>query len=240
MYEAMLTNTWVASRTERLRVGSLVLCDSFRHPAILAREAVTLDHASGGRYDLGIGWGSVATELDLFSVGSTEPRHRVGRLKESLEIITALWAGETVDYQGDYFTLKGAAQAPSPLGRIPIIIGGAGRKTMQLVAKHADWWNVHVGILDRLEPMRELAGNARVSLQVQTIFVHSEDTREETVAAARRRFGPGPVAGTGPELVDYYSSLGEQGIERVYVWFTDFAVPETLAAFGEQVIAQLG
>src|SRR5262245_26226912 len=59
MYEAMTTATWLAAHTERLTVSSLVLCDGFRHPSVLAREAVTLDHASGGRFELGIGWGSV-------------------------------------------------------------------------------------------------------------------------------------------------------------------------------------
>lgn len=238
MYEAMTTNTWLAAHTQRLRVGSLVLCDAFRHPAVLAREAVTLDHASGGRFDLGIGWGSVSAEFETFGVGPTEPRSRVGRLKETLEIVTALWAGETVDYAGEFFTLHGGTQSPAPLGAIPIVIGGAGRRTMELVAAHADWWNLHVGILDRLEPMRESAGKARLSLQIQVAYVHSEGARQETVETARRRFGPLPVPGNGNELVDHFSALADRGIERAYVWFSDFAPPHTLDAFGETVIAQ--
>ena len=74
MFEAMISTTWLAAHTSRLSLGTLVLCDSFRHPAQLAREAVSLDHASGGRFELGIGWGSVAREFDIFGVGSTEPR----------------------------------------------------------------------------------------------------------------------------------------------------------------------
>ncbi len=239
MFDAMITNAWLASRTDRLRVGSLVLCDSFRHPAVLARAAVSLDHASHGRFELGIGWGSVASELQTFGVGSTEPRVRVGRLRETLEIVKALWAGETVDYEGEYFTLRRAQQQPGPLGTIPIVIGGAGRRTMELVAAHADWWNVHVGILDKLDEMRGRTGRARCSLQVQVAFVASGASgaqRDEIAATARRRFGNIPVVGTGPELVEYFGSLAERGVERVYVWFCDFAPPETLAAFGEQVI----
>lgn len=239
MYEAMTTNTWLAAHTDRLRIGSLVLCDSFRHPAVLARESVTIDHASGGRYDLGIGWGSVPTEFDVFGVGSTDARTRVGRLRETLEIVRALWAGETVDYDGEHFKMKGARQLPQPLGPIPIVIGGAGRRTMELVAAHADWWNIHVGLLDRLDEKRDQAGAARVSLQVQIAYVHSESTREETVATARRRFGPLPRVGSSSELVDYFSSLAEQGVERVYVWFCDFAPPHTLEAFAAEVIANL-
>ncbi len=115
MFEAMITSAWLAGRTEHLRVGSLVLCDSFRHPAVLAREAVSIDHASGGRFELGIGWGSVVDEMHTFGIGSPAAKARLGRLQESLEIITALWAGETLDYEGEHFTLRGAQQQPGPV-----------------------------------------------------------------------------------------------------------------------------
>ncbi len=239
MFEAMVTSTWIAAHTERLRIGSLVLCDSLRHPAVLAKEAVSLDHASGGRFDLGLGWGSIPAELGTFGVGTAGGRARAGRLRESVEIITALWAGEAVDYAGEHFTLQGAIQAPAPLGHIPLVIGGAGPRTMELVAAHADWWNVHIGILDRLDEMRPRAGRARLSLQIQVAFVPAEGQRDEIAGAARRRFGTTPVVGSGEELVDHFASLAGRGIERAYVWFCDFAPPETLAAFGDEVIASL-
>ncbi len=238
MFEAMMTNAWLAARTDRLRVGSLVLCDSFRHPAMLAREAVTLDHASEGRFELGLGWGSVVGELDSFAIGSPKSAARLGRLKETLEIMKALWRGETLDYEGEHFRLHGAQQQPGPLGRIPIVIGGAGRRTMELVAAHADWWNVHIGIIDKLDEMRPLCGDAKCSIQVQVAFVPSENVRDEVEQTARRRFGEAPVAGTAPELVDYFAALTERGVARVYAWFCDFASPDTLARFGEDVIAE--
>jgi alkanesulfonate monooxygenase SsuD/methylene tetrahydromethanopterin reductase-like flavin-dependent oxidoreductase (luciferase family) len=238
MFEGMITNTWLAGRTETLRVGSLVLCDSFRHPAVLAREAVTLDQASGGRFELGIGWGSVADELGTFGVGSQEAKVRLGRLRESLEIMTALWTGEALDYEGEHFTLHGAQQVPGPVGHIPIVIGGAGKGTMRLVAEHADWWNVHTHIVDKLDEMRPFAGNARCSLQAQVAFVPAGAAREEIEATARRRFGSTPFVGSAPELVEYFGSLQQRGVERVYAWFCDFAAPDTLAAFGEGVIRE--
>ena len=239
MYEATVTNTWIAAHTQSLRVGSLVLCDSFRHPAVLAREAVSLDHASGGRFDLGLGWGSVPEELDTFGVGSTAPSARVARMGETLEILEALWSGETVDYDGEFFTLKGARQSPGPLGRIPIVIGGSGAKTMNLVARHADWWNLHIGILDRLDQKREFAGRARVSLQIQLAYVPREADRAQVTELTHRRFGPRPIIGTGPELVEYFSGLAERGVERIYAWFCDFGPPHTLAGFGTDVLAHL-
>jgi alkanesulfonate monooxygenase SsuD/methylene tetrahydromethanopterin reductase-like flavin-dependent oxidoreductase (luciferase family) len=239
MFEAMVTSTWIAAHCDRLRVGSLVLCDAFRHPAMLAKEAVSLDHASGGRFDLGVGWGSVPDELETFGVSTTDARTRVGRLKESLEIIKALWAGETVDYEGEHFRLKGAFQAPAPLGPIPIVIGGSGRKTMELVAAHADWWNLHIGLLDKAEELRPRAGKARLSLQVQVALVPSEDRRQEITETTRRRFGRHPLVGSAGELAEHFASLAGQGVERVYVWFCDFAPPETLAAFGDEVIRRV-
>jgi alkanesulfonate monooxygenase SsuD/methylene tetrahydromethanopterin reductase-like flavin-dependent oxidoreductase (luciferase family) len=240
MFEAMVTNTWLAAHTDALRVGSLVLCDGFRHPAVLAREAVTIDHASGGRFELGIGWGSVAREFESFGFGAPAPKERLTRLKESLDIMTALWRGDTVDYAGEHFTLHGARMEPAPLDRIPITIGGAGRRTMELVASYADWWNVHVSILDRFDEMRPRAGAARCSLQLHVAFVGSGASRQEVDDLARRRFWGNHVLGAPGELVEYFGQLSERGVERVYTWFTDFAPEDTLAAFGEMVIGPLG
>ncbi|OAA27913.1 flavin-dependent oxidoreductase, F420-dependent methylene-tetrahydromethanopterin reductase [Frankia sp. EI5c] len=240
MFAASVTNTWLAAHTSRLTVGSLVLCDVFRHPAVLAQESVSLDHLSGGRYELGLGTGSRASEIVSYGAALPAGRLRVRRLGETLEILRALWTGEAVDYDGEFFQLRGARQAPVPLGHIPIQLGGAGPKTMELVAAHADWWNVHIGILDKLDEMRAYAGRAQVSMQVRVAFVPSEDQRDAVAQLAARRFGTtGVVVGDGPQLVDYFGGLAERGVERVYAWFCDFAQPATLAAFGDTVIASL-
>jgi alkanesulfonate monooxygenase SsuD/methylene tetrahydromethanopterin reductase-like flavin-dependent oxidoreductase (luciferase family) len=240
MFEAIVTTTWLAARTERIKLGSLVLCDAFRLPALLARQAVSIDHASGGRFELGIGWGSVRDEFTTFGVGSTEPRERVDRLRETLEVVRALWAGEIVDYDGRYHQLRGARQEPLPLGHIPIVIGGTGRKTLALVREFADWWNVHVGKLAEVDELRSEVGDARVSIQEMVAFVGRDGDRDAITSLAMRRFGfSGPVIGTGAELVDHYGRLAEQGVERVYTWFCDFAPPDTLAEFGREVIAKM-
>ena len=240
MYSSMVTNTWLAAHTERLTISSLVLCDSFRLPAVLANEAVSIDHASGGRYELGIGWGSVPTEFPVFGVGSTQPRERVQRLRESLQIIRALWAGETVDLDGEFHHLSGARQAAVPLTRIPIVIGGAGPKTLALVREYADWWNVHTGLVDRVPELRSQVGDARVSIQQVVAYVSGEASREQVTTAAMKRFGhSNPVIGTGSELAEHFAGLAAQGVERTYAWFCDFAAPDTLSGFGEEVIQPL-
>jgi alkanesulfonate monooxygenase SsuD/methylene tetrahydromethanopterin reductase-like flavin-dependent oxidoreductase (luciferase family) len=203
MFEALVTATWLAARTERLRMGHLVLCDAFRHPAVLAKQVASIDHASGGRFELGMGWGSVPAEFDTFGVDEQSPGARIRRLDETLQVLRALWSGDSVDFDGEFHHLRGAMQQPAPLGRIPIVIGGTGKKTLELVARHADWWNLQIGNLYRLDELRA------------------------------------PMFGTAPELVEQLSALAERGVERFYIWFTDFAAPATLAAFGEQVIPQL-
>jgi alkanesulfonate monooxygenase SsuD/methylene tetrahydromethanopterin reductase-like flavin-dependent oxidoreductase (luciferase family) len=240
MWEAMSIAAWVLARTTTLTVGHLVLCDAFRHPAVLARQATSLDHASSGRFELGIGWGSVPDELVTFGIAPTEARDRVNRLAESLEIIEALWTGEVVDHDGEHFTLVAAQQRPVPTRRIPITVGGVGRRTLALVRTHADWWNVPVHELGRLDELRGEVGSARVSIQVMVGLVTSEDERAEVTARVQRRFpgmtlGESVVVGTAPEVAEHFSRLVDRGVERFYVWFADFAPVTTLGRFPEVI-----
>ena len=138
MYEAMTTTMLLAARTERIAVGNLVLCDAFRHPAMLAREAVTIDHASGGRFELGIGSGSVPDEIVTFGIGPDDAKARVRRLAETLTVVRALWTGEPLDFDGEFFHIHGGRQLPVPTREIPIVIGGTGPRTMELVARARD------------------------------------------------------------------------------------------------------
>lgn len=242
MFEAMTTAGWLLASTSSLVVGHLVLCDAFRHPSVLARQASTLSHASNGRFELGLGSSSVPDELVTFGVSSLSGPQRVARLRETLEVLSLLWSGEVVSYSGEYVTLSGAQQLPVPLAPIAIVLGGSGPKMMGLVSEFATWWNVPLNQTDRLTSLRSQAGSARVSAQQMVTFVPDPARREEVEARALRRFGwmgGGRVVGSGPELVDHFGALRESGVERVYTWFSDFAPVETVAAFGEQVVAAL-
>ncbi|MGP0030105.1 MAG: LLM class flavin-dependent oxidoreductase [Acidimicrobiales bacterium] len=243
MYEAILTAGWLAARTERLTVGHLVLCDSFRHPAVLARQAVTLDHASDGRFELALGSGSVPAELAVFGFDAPDAAERTARLRETLEVVTGLWSGEPVTHEGRFFRLQGARQLPVPSRKIPVVIGGTGPKTMKLVAEFADWWNVPVHQAGRLDELRSRAGTARVSTQQMVTFVPAGGPRDAIVELADRRFGrmggDARAVGSGAQLAEHFAAQRRRGIERFYVWFTDFAPPETLHAFGAEVIDSL-
>jgi alkanesulfonate monooxygenase SsuD/methylene tetrahydromethanopterin reductase-like flavin-dependent oxidoreductase (luciferase family) len=240
MWEAMSIAAWVLAHTSTLKVGHLVLCDSFRHPAVLARQATSLDHASHGRFELGIGWGSVPVELEVFGVGSTEAPVRVGRLAETLEILRGLWSGEVVDHHGAHFTLEGAQQLPTPTAPIPITIGGVGKRTLALVREHAEWWNLPIHELERLDELRGQVGDARVSVQAMVALVPDEPSRDDVTALVRRRFGRGAMGrnlaiGTPDELVGHFGALADRGVERFHVWFADFAPVETLERFAAVV-----
>ena len=239
MYDAFVTAAAVAAWTERVRVGHMVLCGQFRHPAVLAKMIVSLDHLSGGRFDLGIGWGSVPDEMERFGIGDEPPAVRAARLRETLEVVQALLTGEMVNHKGRFFELRGAQQQPTPVnGHIPILIGGAGRKlTMPLVRDFADWWNCPVYGMAELDELIPLAGNARLSVQRAIGLAPSSAARDEVVATAQRRFGDWAlVAGTPDEVAAALSADRALGAEQFVLQFTDFATPDTLSLFASEVM----
>ncbi|MDH6193656.1 alkanesulfonate monooxygenase SsuD/methylene tetrahydromethanopterin reductase-like flavin-dependent oxidoreductase (luciferase family) [Mycobacterium frederiksbergense] len=227
IWEAMTVATWVAARTERLRIGHLVLCDAFRHPAVLAKQAVTLSEASGGRFELGLGSGSWPQEFQRFGIDSGDASARVRRLGENLEMLRQYWGD---DERG---------QVPRPSHPIPLVLGGTGKRMMELVRTHADWWNIPSHQLDRLPALLPTVGSARVSLQQMVGFIGRDADRSTVTERSTRLFGhlgDGLVCGDAAELRNHFAGLTAQGVERFYVWFADFAAPQTISEFAETVI----
>ncbi|HEX4558066.1 MAG TPA: LLM class flavin-dependent oxidoreductase [Mycobacterium sp.] len=231
IWEAMAIATWVAANTERLRIGHLVLCDAFRHPAVLAKQAVTLSDASQGRFDLGLGSGSWPAEFTRFDVGQQDPVARVEQLGRDLALIRQYW--------GDSADEAGAVQLPKRTHPIPLVLGGSGRRMMELVRNYADWWNLQANHIDRLPKLAPDAGSARVSVQQMIGFVRSGSDPNTVREVSSRRFGnlgSGLVCGNADELIGHFAGLAAQQVERFYVWFADFAAPDSLHEFGESVI----
>lgn len=241
MFEAMTLATWVAAQTERLIIGHLVLCDALRHPAVLARQAATLNHASRGRFELGLGWGSVGAELVANGVTDDLPPQRLDRLSQSLDVIRGLWTGQRVTFEGTRFQLRDALAVPAPLTPIPIVIGGAGQGTLRLARNHADWWNLPAPELHRIDDLRGQVGTARVSTQNLVRMISDGENREDAEHRVRVRFpgfGDGVTVGDADTLAAYFESLARTGVERCYVWFADGAPTATIEAFGSSVISQ--
>jgi probable F420-dependent oxidoreductase len=131
--------TAAAMATTRLRVGSLVFSNDFRHPVVLAKEAATLDVLSGGRFELGLGSGWLREEYDQAGIPFDAPGTRIDRLVEALAILKGLLAGERVTLTGRYYAIAELPGRPHPVQRPhpPILIGGGGRRTLSLAAREA-------------------------------------------------------------------------------------------------------
>ncbi len=149
--EATTTLTALLVRTSRIRGGFLVLGNSYRHPAIVAKLGATIDQISGGRLEFGIGAGWFEPEYRAFGIPFEPARIRLERLEEAVQVIQRLWAEEAVDFQGRYYQLSGARCNPKPLQkpRPPIWIGGWGeRYALPVIARRCDGWNVFQMPLD--------------------------------------------------------------------------------------------
>lgn len=233
VWEAMALATWVAAKTDRLRVGHLVLCDAFRHPAVLAKQVVTLAEASDGRFELGLGSGSMPKEMAKFGLRTGDALHRIKGLDEHLALLKEYWG---VDGTTD------RTQSPQPTQPIPIVIGGTGPRTLEVVARHADWWNLPAPHVNRLPEFLPSIGSARVSVQQMVGFARRTDDPAKVTEASTRRWGhlgPGLVCGNADELVEYFHGLSRQGAQRFYIWFADNAPLDSIAEFGESVIGVL-
>jgi F420-dependent oxidoreductase-like protein len=139
----------LATQTERIRIGILVSSNTFRHPALLAKMATTVDHVSGGRLNFGIGAGWEEYEHRAYGIPFYTARERAERLGEALQVIRLLWLENRPSFSGRYYQLEAAEFEPRPLQQPhpPIVVGGKGRKwTLPLVARWADEWNAPVTV----------------------------------------------------------------------------------------------
>jgi alkanesulfonate monooxygenase SsuD/methylene tetrahydromethanopterin reductase-like flavin-dependent oxidoreductase (luciferase family) len=143
-FEGMTTLAALAGRTNRIRLGLLVAGVTYRHPSILAAEAVTIDHASNGRLELGVGAAWYEAEHRQLGLDFPPVGERFDRLEDQLEIFVRLFTGDVVSYQGHQVSLDEAQLLPMPVQRPgpPIWIGGSGpKRTLPLVAKFGDMWH---------------------------------------------------------------------------------------------------
>src|SRR5215210_7130245 len=143
-----------AARTTRLRVGLMVTGNTYRHPAVLANMAATVDVISNGRLDLGIGAGWNEYEHTSMGIPLYTPGERIRRLGEACEIIKLLWSQPTTDYDGRYYQLKEARCEPKPIQKPypPFVIGGSGEQlTLRVVAQYANIWNFSGGPVEQFQ-----------------------------------------------------------------------------------------
>jgi F420-dependent oxidoreductase-like protein len=142
-FEAWTLLGALAAHTERIRIGVLVTSNTFRHPAVLAREAITVDHVSGGRLELGFGAGWYEPEHRAFGIPFPDRPELVGRFREAVEVVDGLLRNDTFSYQGRHYQLVDAPTRPRPLQqpRPPLTLGAHGPRMLRIVARYAEAWN---------------------------------------------------------------------------------------------------
>jgi F420-dependent oxidoreductase-like protein len=254
--ESWTTMTACAALTRRVHVSGNVLCNSFRSPALLAKMAATLDHVSGGRFDLGIGAGWHETEYRAYGFDFPPPGIRIGQLAEAVRLIKRLWTGERVDHEGRYYRLSGAICRPRPLQspRPSIMIGGAGEmRTLRLVAEEADVWNCSAGnyahLDHKIDVLREHCAavgrdpaTLELSLQDLVVIAPTDAALRPLAEDAHRRLGffgdidAIATMGTPDRCIDTIAKKIGQGITYFVCLFTDGGQPDTVRLFGERVL----
>lgn len=142
-YEGWTLLAALAAETSRIRVGVLVGSNTFRHPALVAQQAITIDHVSGGRFELGMGAGWFREEHDRFGLRFDDPGIRVDRFLEAIQVIDSLVRGEETTYDGRHYQLRSARLRPPPLQspRPPLTLGAHRPRMLRICARYADRWN---------------------------------------------------------------------------------------------------
>ncbi|MFN2557757.1 MAG: TIGR03560 family F420-dependent LLM class oxidoreductase [Nitriliruptorales bacterium] len=141
--ECWATIAALAVAVPRVRLGTLVCGNTYRHPAVLANQAAAVDVISGGRFTLGLGAGWQRNEHERYGIRLPPTRERLERLDEACRVVRALTSQERADFSGRYYSLTGAPLEPKPLqDPLPLLVGGGGEKiTLRIAARHADAWN---------------------------------------------------------------------------------------------------
>jgi alkanesulfonate monooxygenase SsuD/methylene tetrahydromethanopterin reductase-like flavin-dependent oxidoreductase (luciferase family) len=263
---ALATDVWVsmaglARETQRLRLGSVMTCSTFRHPAHLAIIVAQVDAMSGGRIELGIGAGSSPAEHAALGIQLDDIGTRFDRVEEQLELIKAIWStplDEDLDFDGDHYRVEGyparVELSPSP----PIIIGGHGpKRTPRLAARFADEFNI-----DWLTPEQAAAAYERVdraceavgrdpkdlarSVSLVLCCATSDRELERRLEATRCGMGEDEedaidvgAVGSPQQVVDCLGEFSEVGVSRVYLEVYDMTDLDQLALVGQEVLPHL-
>ncbi len=233
--ETMVSLTYAADNTSRVRFGPLVCPMTFRHPSLLARMAASIDQLSGGRFVLGIGAGWNVPEHDAFGIDFPSVRRRMDMLEESAAIIRALWSQDVVSFEGKVYQLKEARLNPKPVqGAAPLLIGGSGEKrTLRIVARYADEWNATAMPHERYrEKVRALEAHCKAvgrdpstierSLMLAFLVGTSEDDlrerkhRLEEVIPGLARLPDGDIGSMAER--GWLVGTPEQAVEQIRGW----------------------
>jgi len=245
--EAWTALTAVACNTSRIRLAHYVNQIALRNPAMLARQALTVDHVSGGRIEVGLGIGlTIDPAYDMIGVPNWTNKERVDRFPDYVEVVDRLLSSETASYEGEYYSATGAVMNPRPVQspRPPLVIAALGPKMMRIAAKYADNWNSLSFAEDFDKQLAEVKD--RVARMQDYLADAGRDPAD--VRFSYQMFDPASRASGGaigyycsPNLfMDMAESLIEAGMSELGPYYP--ALPEQYAAFektGAELIPEL-
>ena len=243
---------------EKLIFGHVVLCNSYRNPALLAKMAATLSLLTRGRFVLGIGAGWKEDEYLSYGYDYSKPSVRIAQLEEGVQIIKRMWREEAVTFHGKYYKIENAYCDPKPEPIPPIMIGGGGEKlTMKVAARHADLWNCPnlnaEGYRHKLEVLRRHCKTVgRPYEEIRKVWVGCialAKTEEEARKIAssnpfltkESRFDPREttVIGTPEQVVEELGRFKNLGVDYYIFRFLDFPSTDGTELFSDHVIDAL-
>jgi F420-dependent oxidoreductase-like protein len=222
--EGWITLTALAQATQRIRVGVLVTGNVYRHPAVLANMAASLDIISGGRLELGLGAGWNEQECAAYGIDLPPLKERFDRFDEACQIVLGLLRDETTDFDGNHYRLTAARCEPKPVQRPhpPLCIGGGGeQRTLRAVARYAQHWNFPGGGVETLTHKR--------AVLEQHCAAIGRDPKEIMISTHLRI----PDDGGLPALVDEAAALGEAGLDLGIVYLNPPHTPRVLEPLAE-------
>jgi len=215
-WEPWTALTWIAAATERIRVAPDVLGLPYRHPAVTAKMAQTLQRLSGGRLVLGIGAGGSDAEFEAFGLEVRSPGEKVEAFEEALRIIRGLWEQESFSMRGEHFAVSEARIKPKPETPIPIWVGAYGDRMIELIGRHADGWlpsTLYISLDRASEKMEHLRAAAEAAGRDPDRITCALNVwvRIEEGAEPRK----GQIAGGVEEVVEGLSGLLERGFTHL-------------------------
>jgi alkanesulfonate monooxygenase SsuD/methylene tetrahydromethanopterin reductase-like flavin-dependent oxidoreductase (luciferase family) len=227
--ECWTTLTWLAAKLPKVKVGGLVMCNNYRHPALVAHMAKTLQAFSGGRLILGIGAGWREDEYARLGLAFDPPAARIRQLGEAIRLMRAMWTEPRTTFSGTAYRVRDLPAEPKPDPIPPIMVGGGGEKLMlRLVAELADWW--------------DCGGTPETyARKLDVLRRHCEDVGRDvaTIVKSTQVEVPAPAdAAAARELVARLQPYVDAGVDHLILDCGVVTDPERVRRLGEDVLAR--
>ncbi len=246
--ECLSTLAYLAGRTSKIKLGSMVLCQSYRNPGLITKTVANIQLMSEGRFILGIGAGWMEEEYLAYGYDYPKAGVRLAQMEEAVQITKKLWTESPASFEGQYYRIKNAYCEPKPDPVPPILIGGGGEKvTLRIVAKHADWWNIPghdlAAYAHKLDVLRDHCGavgrnfdEIKKTWSPDTLAIANTEAEAKRIAENSPYGGDNPLVGTPEQIIDQLGPYIELGVEEFYLRFVDFPSPAGIELFAEKVM----